>query len=381
MKWQLYPVPFIINLLLLGCSSLPHSGPSVSAMQHANLANFIIEPVTPGKALALSLETKNKREIRFDKALGKLRHWSQKKITKDLIQPGDQLRITLWTTHLSLSGGQSLSSPLHKSRLGDFLVGQNGSIQLPYLGKVETDGLTLNGLEKKINKKYKSTEKFIMPYTKVQWAPHGHLQGVLISGAVMHPGLFPWRPGGLSIAKILAKSGLKNVPLQSKDKNHSVEDASTLVEISYHHQQVTLPFQILYVHHLRVPSGAHILVSQTAAYKVTLLGGGVLHQGLYSFGSIPNINGLLAMSGGLQSNTADDREIFIMQPSHRVGTKSILYVLRWNTAEGLLSAQRMPLHNGDLVYIPTAPVVPIEKAAQIFSDFLLPTALISNAVK
>jgi hypothetical protein len=70
-----------------------------------------------------------------------------------------------------------------------------------------------------------------------------------------------------------------------------------------------------------------------------------------------------------------------MRPPLSRNSKAQLMVLRWNTARGFLASQEMPLHNGDVVYVPTAPVVSLQKAVQIFSGFLLPPALLATAIK
>lgn len=366
---------------LTGCADLPHSGPSASAMKDADSMVFSVQHVNPKKAMAMRQFTQESIAKKTREDLNTLRKWNLPNPNDERIQSGDKIRITLWTNQISLFSGSSLSSPLHKTNLGVFEVDETGAVQLPYIGKVKATGLSLNDLAKKIDKKYKTTGEFIDPYVSVKWESGGHLCGVLISGAVKHPGLVSWHPGGLSLARILSQSGLENISSQKTGGGIQPSSYANIVRIIYHHQQVAIPFSVIYTHHLQIPSGAHILVTRSAQYKITLLGGGVSHQGIYAFSSLPTVNSVISASGGLNPNTADDRQIFVMQPSHIAGVKSILYVLRWNTPDGLLAAQKMPLHNRDVVYVSTAPIIPVEKAAQIFSSFLLPPAVIGSAIK
>ncbi len=371
-----------IYLGLTGCAELPHSGPSLGAMKEADTMAFSIQHVSPQKALTMRQVAEKNIAQKIHQDLHRVRQWNLPNPNDERIQAGDKIHITLWTNQISLFSSNSLSSPLHKTRLGTFEVDETGAMQLPYIGKVQAAGLSLSTLSEKIDKMYKATGEFIDPNVSIKWGSGGHLYGVLISGAVKHPGLVSWHPGGLSLARILAQSGLENTSVQpSASGGTKPSSYANMVRITYRHQQVTIPFSVIYIHHLQVPSGAHILVTRSAPYKITLLGGGTSHQGRYTFGSLPTVNAVISASGGLNPNTADDRQIFVMQPSHLAGVKSILYVLKWNTPEGLLAAQRMPLQDGDVVYISAAPVVPVEKAAQIFSSFLLPPAIIGGAIK
>lgn len=378
-------VLLVLILSMTGCADLPHSGPSSASMKAVNKDQFVVQEVTPDMALAMhhALEQHMQAKTAADVAL--LRQWSAQDTQTAQIAPGDILRLTLWTNQISLFHGGSFSTPLHKTRLGHFVVNDLGMVHLPYIGSVKAAGLSLTQFTQMVNQRYRSTGQFIDPSVSARWGKKGYLKGVLVSGDVQHPGLFAWHPGGLSLAGVLAKAGLAKSrsaeTAASSGKNGSVTlGANEMVTIDDHRQQVRLPFTVIYARHLRISSGAHILVTQSAPYKINLLGGGVSHPGVYAFGSPPSVNSVFSVGGGLNPHTANDRQIFVLQPSISAHKKSILYVLKWNTPSGLLAAQRMPLQNHDVVYVSTAPVVPLEKAAQIFSSFMFPAAVLGTSI-
>lgn len=370
---------FATTLSLAGCSMLPHSGPSASAMRDADLRHFVVLVITPAHAVDMATTEKKRESRQLQESLETLRTWGRTAPQANRITVGDHLSVTLWTNQMNLFNGTTLAAPLNKAVLGRFVVDSQGKIMIPYVGLVNARGLTLTALEQKLNHRYARTRQFIAPYTSVHWSTQGHLQGVLISGNVRHPGLVAWHPGGLRLAEIIAHAA-PEAALQT-GPSEQFAHPETFVTVAYRGYQMRLPIAVVWVHHLHVAPGSHIVVSQMAGNKITLLGGGIMKQGNFAFAQPPSLNTVIAAAGGLNTNTANDREIFVMRPPLSRNSKAQLMVLRWNTARGFLASQEMPLHNGDVVYVPTAPVVSLQKAVQIFSGFLLPPALLASAIK
>ncbi len=367
------------TMMLSGCAMLPHSGPSASMMRDADMRYFNVQVIRPQQAELMNEAVKNHESRQLQDSMETLREWGDSGAQANTIEAGDRLSITLWTRPMHLFSGSTTSSPLNKTDLGKFVVNTDGDITLPYVGRVYVRGLTLSALEKKLHNLYAGSGQFIAPYTSVRWTKHGHLQGVLVSGNVRRPGLVPWRPGGLKLAEVIAQAD----PESSSKKGHSrqLSYPGTFVTVSYRGQQVQVPLSVVWKHHWLVAPGAHVVVTHTAGNTITVLGGGIKNTGSLSFAQPPSLSSVLASAGGLNAQTANDREIFVMRPPRSGSAKAELMVLHWDTASGLLASAELPLRNGDVVYVPTASVVSLQKAVQIFSGFLLPPALLANAIR
>jgi hypothetical protein len=272
---------FATTLSLTGCSMLPHSGPSASAMRDADLRHFVVLVVTPAHAEDMATAERKQESRQLQESLETLRTWGRDASQANRIAVGDRLSVTLWTNQMNLFNGNTLASPLNKAVLGKFVVDSHGKIMLPYVGLVSARGLTLTALEQRLNHRYTHTRQFIAPYTSVHWSTQGHLQGVLISGNVRHPGLVAWHPGGLKLAEIIAHAA-PEAALQT-GPSEQFAHPETFVTVAYRGYQMRLPIAAVWVHHLHVAPGSHIVVSQMAGNKITLLGGGHYETGKFCF--------------------------------------------------------------------------------------------------
>lgn len=368
----------ILVALLSACASLPHSGPSASSMMKASLSQFSVIRVSPEQAKRLANRQKIDQALEIADALRRIQSWGLQCDAPRKLAPGSRIQVTLWTQSLHIFAGSAQGDSLTSVALGTYRINHAGWIQPPYIGVVYLEGDTLLQASQILSEKYRKLGRFMSPEVRVRWAADGYQKGVLLSGAIRKPGFVPWISGGLTLSRILAEAGLPgSVAGQSQKKpeqNYPVQ-----VSVFYEGKQARVPLAALWSRQIEAAPGERVVVQQSAREQVTVLGGGIARPGNYGFGGDTSLDQVIAEAGGMLSGTADDREIFVLQ--NRKSRKPTLYVLRWNNAQGLLTAGRFPMHNGELLYIPTAPVVPLEKAVQIFSGFVMPPALLANAVK
>ena len=364
--------------LLSACASLPHSGPSASSMVKASLSHFSVIRVSPEQAKLLANRQKVDDELEIADALRRIQTWGSQAEVPRKILPGSRIKITLWTQNLHIFGDSGHVDPLTSLALGTYRINNAGLIQPPYIGIVYLKGDTLLQASQILSAKYRKLGRFMNPEIRVRWAANGYQKGVLLSGAIRKPGFVPWIAGGLSLSRILAEAGLPG-SVASRSQNKLERNFPVQVSVFYEGKQARVPLAALWSRRIEAAPGERVVVQQSAQEQLTVLGGGIARPGNYGFGGDTSLNQVIAEAGGLLSSTANDREIFVLQ-NHKSG-KPNLYALRWNTAQGLLAAGRFPMHNGELLYVPTAPVVPLEKVVQIFSGFVMPPALLANAVK
>ena len=82
-------------------------------------------------------------------------------------------------------------------------VDDRGSIALPLLGDVRARGLTAAALSQNIRQAYQQRKLILDPYVKVEI---GQYRPFFISGAVAHPGSYPFQPG-ITVRHALALAG------------------------------------------------------------------------------------------------------------------------------------------------------------------------------
>ncbi len=85
----------------------------------------------------------------------------------------------------------------------EVVVDDRGSIALPLLGDVRARGLTTAALSQNIRNAYQQRKLILDPYVKVEI---GQYRPFFISGAVAHPGSYPFQPG-ITIRHALALAG------------------------------------------------------------------------------------------------------------------------------------------------------------------------------
>jgi len=367
----------ILTGMLSACATLPHSGPSAGTLLKADRSRFSVVNVTNEVAAEMASQQKAKQEEQVSQAVQKIVSWSKKNTSPRKIAPGSVVHMTLWYRELHLFTGSGLAKSLSVP-LGTYRISDNGDVTLPYLGSVHLQGRTLPEADRLLSADYLKLGQFVDPYVEVKWANQGYQQGVLVSGDVRNPGYVPWISGGLSLAKILATSGLSKGTVHVSASAPTV-DFPTWVSVYYRGHVARVPLQVVWSTDLSATPGERIVVQHKAETHITVLGGGVVHPGAYDFGNDVDVNRALAAAGGLSSATANDRVVFVLE--QRTASKQRIYTLRWDDAQGLFAAGRFPMHNGETLYVPTAPVVPLTKAVQIFSGFMLPPALLANAVK
>lgn len=85
----------------------------------------------------------------------------------------------------------------------EVVVDDRGSIALPLLGDVQARGLSTATLSQNIRSAYQQRKLILDPYVKVEIGQH---RPFFISGAVAHPGSYPFQPG-ITVRHALALAG------------------------------------------------------------------------------------------------------------------------------------------------------------------------------
>ncbi|WP_157628251.1 polysaccharide biosynthesis/export family protein [Ensifer sp. BR816] len=131
----------------------------------------------------------------------------------------------------------------------EVVVDDRGAISLPLLGDVEARGLTPIALSRDIQRAFQQRKLILNPYVKVEI---GQYRPFFISGAVAHPGSYPFQPG-ITVRHALALAGgfrpqtagasvpaLQIADLRSERANLTIEEYRLKVKLARLHAESRL---------------------------------------------------------------------------------------------------------------------------------------------
>lgn len=131
----------------------------------------------------------------------------------------------------------------------EVVVDDRGAISLPLLGDVQARGLTAIALSQDIQRAFQQRKLILDPYVKVEIGQH---RPFFISGAVAHPGSYPFQPG-ITVRHALALAGgfrpttagasvpaLQIADLRSERANLTIEEYRLKVRLARLHAESKL---------------------------------------------------------------------------------------------------------------------------------------------
>lgn len=370
-KISRFALPASFLLGLSGCASLPSAGPSAGAIGHAKDVDVV--RVTPDYASAMAVQVKHEEADELQRSLIKLADTPP--VSQIRFAPGDTLHVNLLTiSPWSGSSGGGMNLTPRQIDLGKYTVSPNGTIDLPYAGRVKVSRLTVSEAQEELSSRFAGLGIMQNPAIKVDAlsVPQG---GIIVTGAIGAPKTIQWNAAGMTLAEALTQAMGNGVDLLS-NKDGGLNQSATEVSIYRGNTvPVRLPMAAALEHMIELEPGDRIVVTHAPAVRIAVLGGGVSKDGEYNYASPPTLDQVLAQASGLNSNTANDHAIFILRRNTN-GKKPTVYDFAWNKVDGLVAAQNFPLENGDVVYVAEAPIVSVQKAIGILFQLALPAQVL-----
>jgi polysaccharide export outer membrane protein len=366
----------VVSALLAGCGTLPNTGPSAATMQQSKAVRVV--DATPALAQCLLAQSRLRQAARIQKALHALAGASA--ASPFTFGPGDRIRIALWSIS-PLPESSSTMTPSTEPRvvhLGTYVVSANGTIVLPYIGPWRITGLRPGEAQEKLSARYGKTGLFQDPSVHLH-ALSVPRKGILVTGSLGQPKIVPWSPAGVTLANAITQAlGSSHITAEQGGPRGPSRYALRVLVIRGANHPIQIPMAIALEKRIPLLPGDRVVVESTPAVRVTVLGGGIPKNGVYAFADTPTLADVLADASGLNSATADDHAVFVLRGS-RDGKLPKVYDFEWNRTQGLIASQRFPIHNGDMVYVANAPIVPIEKVVAIFFQLALPAQVLNSS--
>ncbi|MBP0617873.1 polysaccharide export protein [Jiella sp. KSK16Y-1] len=383
-------LPVLVAGLLSGCAMLPAAGPTAgafvgdvdeTAVQWRN--GYLLVPVN-----------NNVLAYQHEEPRPSFRGLASLSLPADTgIGVGDVVQVTLFEAGVgglfsSLNaGGQGSSSVA----LPPQQVARDGSITIPYAGRIRVAGSTTATVEKRVVAALK--DRAIEPQAVVSVA-EGNSTAVTVTGDAI---------GGMSVP--IPTSGLKILQLIARAGGPKTSIFETAVSLTRGGRTVQMPFSELVNdpnEDVYVRPGDVVLLTRQPRTYVALGATGRSAQ-LPLQGYEMSLAEALAQVGGLNPNLANPMGVFVLrrepgsemlaryegQAFQRVtpgdpaaaslsGDIPVIYRFNMREPSGLLYAQDFKIHSGDMLYVATAPFVPVKQVFDAFRGVVSPVLSTAN---
>jgi len=355
-------------LLIAGCAQLPTSGPSSSQIDAsaAGPGAASIQIVEVDDAIARRLLAQ-RTEYRFSETLG------QAPAPDSGIGPGDVLEISIWEAPPATLFGSSAATTSADTRstsstaravvLPDQMVDRDGTISVPFAGKVPAAGRTLRAIEADIVKRLSG--KAHLPEVSLRQTRNVSAS-VTVVGEVASSVRVPLTPGGEKLLDALALAGGVRQPV-----------SKMTLQVTRGADFYAMPLDaVIRDPRQNVPLRAGDVV--TAIFQplsFTALGATGKNEEVNFEAQGITLAQALARSGGLIDSRSDAQGVFIFrlepkaaldwprQPAATTpdGMVPVVYRINLRNPTSFFVMQSFAINNKDILYVSNAPAAELQK--------------------
>jgi len=318
----------LITAFLSNCAILPESGPVNIVKDHNNdeiPVNYDVYDVTTSNLSSYN-STQFHRSDKLPKA-------DSSRTFTDTIQKGDTISLYLIdpSPENPFAGGQVI---------GPLEVSQKGTANIPFIGTMELEGITIHDAEFKIKEKF--ALKFSSAEVSVSRAKNIQLRANAI-GLVARPGQHTINRPDFTLADLVSLSGGTSI------------DAH-LCEYKLHRDKKTyvLDSKQIAKNKTRIQDGDLLEVVKSKYQHLVILGN-VNRPGNHAFpSSHSHLTDFIGAGNGINLNNGDPSGIFVFRK--KPGAKNSVYRFNVRKADGLIAASKFHLHGDDIIYVTEAPL-------------------------
>lgn len=358
----------LLAAVLAGCSTLPSTGPTTaevtSSAQDGDTVRYILRDVDESIVSILS----GFRNRSFAGSFGDHRPPPHQRIGI-----GDAVNVTVWE---AAAGGLFSSPAMDRNSTGarsavipEQIVARDGSITVPYAGRIRVAGLTTPEVEKRIVAQL--TGKAIEPQALVT-VPQGLSNSATVLGEVTSGARVPLSVRGERIMDVVAMAGGVRAPTYE-----------TFISLQRNGRTVAVPMQRvvsdarenIYVH----PKDVITVVRDPQTFSVF---GAASRNAVVPFEAAGiTLEKAVAKAGGLLDNRSDPYGVFLLRyesvevarqldPNFSFAASDtrvpVVYRLNLRDPRGYFLAQTVQVRNNDMLYIANAPINELQKVLQLF---------------
>ncbi|GAC1553164.1 MAG: polysaccharide biosynthesis/export family protein [Beijerinckiaceae bacterium] len=360
-----------------GCSSLPSQGPSAFAILQEG------SPVDPDIAPHFLITDLNDYSVgiaersRLPSLLARFGNYRAP--PAPVIGVGDSISVTVWEA----AAGGLFSSPSlggvttgsHSSVIPEQVVARDGSITVPYAGRIRVVGLTPPQVEAAIVERLSG--KAIEPQALVS-VSRNISNTVTVTGEVTQGARVPLTTRGDRILDVIAAAGGIRAPVHE-----------TFIALSRGDLTARVPMQALLnrpAENIYLRAG-DVLTAVRDPQTFTAFGA-TGRNTLVNFEAVGiTLEEAVAKAGGLLDLQADPQGVFLMRlepasiahqlnPDYRIAPGqafvNVVYRVNLKEASTYFLARRFNVHNKDMIYVASSPSTELQKALGLFSTITTP---------
>ncbi len=368
-----------LSLSLVGCGELPSSGPSATAVLDVSGGDAQTRPYEVIDVDPSSIEVLGRRpKSSFAQKFG-----DHRASLEPVIGVGDMISVTIWEAS---SGGlfsspaalEKLSAGANSATIPEQVVGRDGSISVPYAGRVSVAGRTTRAVQEVIQRALEG--KAIQPQVLVNDSKPISNTVTLGGEGVGVAQRMPLSVKGDRLLDVIAQAG--GVRMQVNEifvvlQRGGVTERVPLARVTEDSRENIFMRPNDVVTLVRDPqtfivSGASNANAELPFGNDTL----TLAQALVKVGGVSDYR---ADAGGVFVFRYEQPSVLrALRPGSPLGRADakvpVVYHLDLKNPNSLFMEQRFQIANRDLIFISNAPSVELEKAIAIFNGLLSPVA-------
>lgn len=368
-------------LWVLGCAYLPGSGPLATEViqqedQNGDLGGFIVVDVDERVATIWASQPRDT-----------LRAFGDRRPAPDIrIGVGDTISVTIWE---AAAGGLFSAAPSDRSitagsrtaAIPEQSVPRDGTIQVPYAGRIRVIGLTPADVERLVVERLKG--KAIEPQAVVTITKNVS-NAVTVTGEVVTGSKVPLTARGDRILDVIAAAG-------------GIRSAAheTFIQLTRGRKTITIAFNAVLAdpreNIYARPDDVLTVIRQPQTFTAF---GGTGKNAIVPFDATGlTLEEALAKAGGLLDDQADPGGVFLLRfeplelvrklaPGRQLPSDGnlipVVYRLNLRTTRALFLARAFQIRDKDIVYVAVAPSVPLRKFLAMVGSVVSPAISIAR---
>ncbi len=354
------PIAFALCVaaVLTGCSSestfIHRSGPTLEQMQTT---------VPSVDLVALDLPLSKQLAAQDAQAKNSFTSLAAPPGYTDRIAVGEQVQLSLMEAApaMLLAGAIDGMGAARSLQLPDQIVQTDGSISVPFVGRIKVAGKTPQAVEKVIVDALKG--KANMPQALVR--VNAVAQEVTVVGEVRAAKRQPLSQKRERLLDVIAAAGGATAPVDKVS-----------VSVSRANKTVDVPLQQVIRDHgenVEMAAGDVVTLYHQPRHFVAL--GAVSKQGEVPYEATGiSLAQAVARAGGLNDGKASASDVFL---ARLAADKATVYRLDMTRPEALFAMRNTPVHSGDIVYVANAQAADLQKVLSLVGSLVSPVATIN----
>jgi len=367
-------------LSLTACSFLPAAGPLASAIGNAEQRTSAIQLVDITDGVTRKLLANQKLSLFSETFAAPTEDENSYKVGT-----GDILEVSIWEAPPAALFGSSLtdqrsgSTGIRVNSLPEQMVGQEGTITIPFGGDIQAAGRTTRQIETDIVQGLKG--KANQPQVLVRQIRNVS-SNVTVVGEVTSSLRMPLTPQGERLLDALAAAGGVRQPVNKMT-----------LQITRGNQVQALPLETIIAdprQNIRMLPG-DVVTALNQPYSFTILGAAGKNEEINFEAKGISLAQALARAGGLLDNRANAKGVFIfrfeddtsgMWPANTAKTPEgkvpVVYRADLKDPATFFVAQSFPIRDRDLVFVSNAPAAELQKFLNLVLSITYPIINLTN---